>query len=102
MDSAKQEKQFTRAPFQVTNLNTKKKKYFGIAEESLKGRLCNHNLSFGNELKNPEALIDCSQTIDCVYANLEDYNQLEKNKVLIVFDDMIADMESNKNGKRYC
>ena len=28
----------------------KEKKYFGIAEESFKGRLCNHNLSFRNEL----------------------------------------------------
>ena len=29
--------------------NYKGKKYFGIAEESLKGRLYNHNLSFRNE-----------------------------------------------------
>ena len=28
----------------------KEKKYFGIAEESFKGCLCNHNLSFRNEL----------------------------------------------------
>ena len=28
----------------------KEKKYFGIAEESFKGRLYNHNLSFRNEL----------------------------------------------------
>ena len=29
--------------------NYKDKKYFGIAEESFKGRLYNHNLSFRNE-----------------------------------------------------
>ena len=29
--------------------NYKEKKYFGIAEESFKGRLYNHNLSFRNE-----------------------------------------------------
>ena len=29
--------------------NSKEKKYFGIAEESFKGRLHNHNLSFRNE-----------------------------------------------------
>ena len=46
--------------------------------------------------KNPKALIDYSQTIDDVYENLEDYNQIKKRKVLIVFDNMIADMESNK------
>ena len=28
--------------------------------------------------------------------NLEDYNPQKKKRVLIAFDDMIADMESNK------
>ena len=40
------------------------------------------------KLKNPKALIDYSQTID------EGYNPKKKRRVLIVFDDMIADMES--------
>ena len=31
-----------------------------------------------------------------VYENLEDYNSKKKRRVLIVFDDMIADMKSNK------
>ena len=48
------------------------------------------------ELKNPKAFIDYSETIDNVYENLEDYNPTKKRKVLIVFDDMIADMEANK------
>ena len=39
---------------------------------------------------------DYSQTIDDVHENLEDYNATQKRRVLIVFDDMIADMESNK------
>ena len=47
-------------------------------------------------LKNPKAFIDYSQTFDDVYENLEDYNTAKTRKVLIVFDDMIADMESNK------
>ena len=47
-------------------------------------------------LKNPKAVIDYSQTIDDVYENLEDYNPTTKRRVLIVFDNMIADMESNK------
>ena len=47
------------------------------------------------QAKNPE-FIDYSQTILDVYENLEDYNPTKKNRVLIVFDDMIADMESNK------
>ena len=47
-------------------------------------------------LKNPKAFIDYSRTIDDAYENLEDYNPIKKMRVLIVFDDMIADMESNK------
>ena len=31
-----------------------------------------------------------------VYKNIEDYNPIKKRKVLIVFDDMIADMINNK------
>ena len=31
-----------------------------------------------------------------VYKNIEDYNPGEKRKILIVFDDMIADMINNK------
>ena len=48
------------------------------------------------KLKNPKAFIDYSQTIDDVCENLEDYNPTKKNKVLVVFDDMIADMEAIK------
>ena len=40
--------------------------------------------------------IDYLQTIDDVYENLEDYNSMKKRKMLIVFDDMIADIKSNK------
>ena len=35
--------------------------------------------------------------MDEVYEHLEDYNPTKKRRVLTVFDDMIADMESNKN-----
>ena len=38
-----------------------------------------------------------SQAIDDDYKNSEDYNPTKKRKVLIVFDDVIADMECNKN-----
>ena len=50
-------------------------------------------------LKNPKAFIGYSQTIDDVYENLDDYDPKKKKKMLIVFDDMIADMESNKKLK---
>ena len=48
------------------------------------------------KLKNPKALTDYSQIIDDVYENLEDYNPTKKMRVLIAFDDMTADMESNR------
>ena len=47
-------------------------------------------------LKNPKAVIDYSQVIDDVYENFKNCNPTKKRRVLIVFDDMIADMESNK------
>ena len=50
----------------------------------------------GNEsLKNAKAFIDYPQTIDGVYENLEDYKLTKKSRVLILCDDIIADMESN-------
>ena len=48
------------------------------------------------QLKNLKAFIDYSQTVDDVYENLEDYNATKKRKVLMVFDDMITDLEANK------
>ena len=47
------------------------------------------------KLKNPKAWIDYSFSIDDVYENLEDYNPTKKRRELIVFDNMITDMESN-------
>ena len=59
--------------------------------------LINEREKVGTEkLINPKAFIDHSQTINDVYENLEGYNPTEKKRVLILFDDMIADMESNK------
>ena len=50
-------------------------------------------------LQNPKALIDL--TTDDVYENLEDYNPRKKRRVLMVFDDMIADMEFKKQINSY-
>ena len=64
--------------------------------QSIKILLINGREKVGIEnLKNPKAFIDYSQTIDEVYENFEDHNLTMKKRVLIVFDDMIADMESN-------
>ena len=47
-------------------------------------------------IKSLKAFIDYSQTTDDVSENLEDYDPTKKRRVLVVFDDMIADMEFNK------
>ena len=44
----------------------------------------------------PNAFIQCSNTMDDVYENIDDYNSSRKRKILIVFDDMIADIMTNK------
>ena len=43
-----------------------------------------------------KAFIECSNTMDDVYGNIDDYNPNRKRKILIVFDDMLADIMSNK------
>ena len=47
-------------------------------------------------LNNPNAFIECSNTMDDVYENIHNYNLSRKRKILIVFDDMIADIMTNK------
>ena len=43
-------------------------------------------------LNNPNTFIECSNTMDDVYNNMNDYNSNRRRKTLIVFDDMIADI----------
>ena len=45
----------------------------------------------------PNVFIECSSTMDDIYENIDDYNSNRKRKILIVFDDMIADIMTNKN-----
>ena len=44
----------------------------------------------------PKAFIEYSSDIHDVYKNLNEYNANEDCKILIVFDDMIADIINNK------
>ena len=46
--------------------------------------------------KDPKAFIEYSNDMHDVYKNIDDYNPDRENKILIVFDDMIADMINNK------
>ena len=47
-------------------------------------------------LNNPNAFIECSNTMDDVYENIDDYNLGRRRNIFIVFDDMIADIMINK------
>ena len=45
-------------------------------------------------LNDSNAFIECSNTMDDVYENIDDYNWNRQRKNLIVFDGMIADIMS--------
>ena len=47
-------------------------------------------------VNNPNAFFVCSNMMDDVYEDIDNYNPERNKKVLIVFDDMIADIMSNK------
>ena len=49
-----------------------------------------------NYFKDPKAFIEYSNVMSNVYKNISYYNPDKENKILIVFDDMIADMIHNK------
>ena len=49
-----------------------------------------------NHVNNPNAFIEYSNMMDDVYENINDYNPIRKRKKIIVFDDMIADIMTNK------
>ena len=48
-------------------------------------------------LKDLKDFIEYSNAITDIYKNIEEYNLNKKREILIAFDDMIADISSNKN-----
>ena len=48
-----------------------------------------------SHLNDPKAFIEYSNDMHDVYKNIDNYNPEKENKILTVFDDMIADMISN-------
>ena len=49
-----------------------------------------------NHINGSKAFIEYLNDMDNIYKNTEEYNPNKKRKILIVFDDMIADMLNNK------
>ena len=59
----------------------------------LKNLINKRGLKHFNDFK---AFIEYSNDKDDIYRNIEEYNPNKKRKILIVFENMIADMLSNK------
>ena len=49
-----------------------------------------------DHFNNPKAFIEYLNDMHDVYKNIDEYNPDKENKILIVFDDMIADMIHNE------
>ena len=49
-----------------------------------------------NHLNDLNAFMECSNTLDDVYENINYYNLSRRRKILIVFDNIIADIMTNK------
>ena len=59
--------------------------------------LINKRKSAGlKHFNDPKAFIEYSNDMQDVYKNIDEYNTDKERKILIVFDDMIADMINNK------
>ena len=50
-------------------------------------------INFNND---PNAFIECSNSMDDILSDIEDYNKKRKRKMLIIFDDMISHAVSDK------
>ena len=51
-------------------------------------------INFNND---PNAFIEYSNSMDDILPNIEDYNKKRRRKVLIIFDDMISHVMSDKS-----
>ena len=49
-----------------------------------------------NQFNDPKAFIEYLNDMHDFYKNIDDYNPVKENKILIVYDDMVADMIHNK------
>ena len=67
-------------------------KYQLLIEKREKARL--------KHLKDQSGFIEHSSTVDDIYENIEDYNKKRKRKVLIIFDDMISHVISDKKAQQ--
>ena len=62
-----------------------------LSEPKYEYLIKNHENTGIKYLNDSKQGIECSNTMDGVYENINDYNPSRKRKITIVFDDMIAD-----------
>ena len=67
-----------------------------LSEPKYEYLIKNHENTGIKHLNDSKAFIECSNKMDDVYENINDYNLSRKRKVLIIFDDMTANIMSNK------
>ena len=67
-----------------------------LSEPKYEYLIKNHQNSGIKHLHDSKAFIECSNTVDDVYENINDYNPSSERKILIVFDDMTADIMTSK------
>ena len=72
------------------DLNEAKYQFFIKKREDVETKNFNYSKVF----------IEYSNNMNHIYENIEEYNPSKKRKILIVFDDIIADMLSNKKRNR--
>ena len=87
----------------INNLHPIDKIYFYTKDlsESKYAYLINKRKQAGiKNLNDPKAFIEYSYDMDDVLDDINNYNKNRDKKVLTVFDEMIADVEYNKNFKR--
>ena len=75
-------------------------KIYLYAKDPYEGKyqyLINKGESVGlKHFNDPKAFFEYSNDMHDIYKNIDNYNPNKENKILIVFDDMIADMINNK------
>ena len=90
----------TNALLNLINNQTDIDKIYVYAKDPYEDKyqfLINKRESTGlKHFNDPKAFIEYSNDMQDVYKNIDEYNPDKENKILIVFDDMIADMIHNE------
>ena len=67
-----------------------------LSESKYEYLIKNRENSGIKHVNDSKVFIEYSNTMDDVYENIDDYNPSRKRKILTIFDDMIADIMTNK------